>query len=81
MDGINLTDHDFAFFKLVLDHLHSGDSDCIHEKVFNASMMFSYAVFQLADDCPDGQQAGIIMLNSMIQEAIIAATKETLSEA
>ena len=80
MDGINLTDHDFAFFKLVLDHLHSGDSACIHEKVFNASMMFSYAVFQLADDCPDGQQAGIIMLNSMIQEAIIAATKETLSE-
>ena len=80
MDEINMTDHDLAFFKLVLDHLHSGKSDCIHEKVFNASMMFSYAVFQLADDCPDGQQAGIIMLNSMMQEAIIAATKETLSE-
>jgi len=74
------TDHEIAFLHLVTDHIKASEEGYVTESVFSAATMFSLAVFQAAESCPDGKEAGIVSLNMMIQEGILEATRLYLGD-
>ena len=80
MEKRHPTDREIAFLHLVADHINASDQECITETVFSAATMFSLAVFQAAEKCPDGKEAGIVSLNIAIQEGILEATKLSLGD-